>query len=148
MSEDINKKNENPSDDDFLSSIDGVLDTLLAGFSVPEEPIQALPPPIILIGAKLRPGLSILSTVSNVITRQSEAGLPVGNIFADGPNSNEAMIKIIVQEVINTLLNECVVNVVIDPGVAVTTVGVGNNGAPVISQGYTTTLGIGNGIIR
>lgn len=148
MSVDTNKKDENPSEDGFLTSIEGVLDTILAGFTVPEEPVSALPPPLIMLGGKLRPGISTLSVVSNVISRQAEAGLPVGDVFADAPNSNEAMVKIIVQEVINTLLNECVVNVVIDPGVAVVTTGVGNLGAPVISMGYTTTMGIGNGIIR
>lgn len=148
MSVDINKKDENPSEDGFLSSIDGVLDTLLASFAVPEEPVTPLPPPLILLGGKLRPGVSALSVTSNVISRQSEAGLPTGDVFADGPNSHELMIKIIVQEVLDTLLNDCVVNVVIDPGVSVVTTGVGNLGAPVISMGYTTTMGIGNGIIR
>jgi len=38
--------------------------------------------------------------------------------------------------------------VVIPPGVSVTTTGVGNLGAPVISQGATTSMGVGNGIIR
>jgi hypothetical protein len=146
MSTDINKKDEN-EDTGFLDSIDGVLDTLLAAFSVPEEPVAPLPPPLILIGAKLRPGVSTTSVVSNVIARQTEAGLPVGDVFADGPNTNELMIKIIVEEVINTLLNECVVNVVIDPGIPVMVAGA-NGGGPMISMGYTTLYGSGNGIIR
>lgn len=146
MSTDVNKKDEN-EDTGFLDSIDGVLDTLLAAFSVPEEPVAPLPPPLILIGAKLRPGVSTTSVVSNVIARQTEAGLPVGDVFADGPNTNELMIKIIVEEVINTLLNECVVNVVIDPGIPVMVAGA-NGGGPMISMGYTTLYGSGNGIIR
>ena len=146
MSTDVNKKDEN-EDTGFLDSIDGVLDTLLAAFSVPEEPVAPLPPPLILLGAKLRPGVSTTSVVSNVIARQTEAGLPVGDVFADGPNTNELMIKIIVEEVINTLLNECVVNVVIDPGIPVVVAGA-NGGGPMISMGYTTLYGSGNGIIR
>ena len=146
MSTDVNKKDEN-EDTGFLDSIDGVLDTLLAAFSVPEEPVAPLPPPLILIGAKLRPGVSTTSVVSNVIARQTEAGLPVGDVFADGPNTNELMIKIIVEEVMNTLLNECVVNVVIDPGIPVMVAGA-NGGGPMISMGYTTLYGSGNGIIR
>jgi hypothetical protein len=146
MSADVNKKDEN-TDTGFLDSIDGVLDTLLAAFSVPEEPIQPLPPPLILLGAKLRPGISTTSVISNVIARQTEAGLPVGDVFADGPNTNELMVKIIVEEIVNTLLNECVVNVVIDPGIAVMVTGA-NGGGPMISMGYTTLYGSGNGIIR
>lgn len=146
MSTDVNKKDEN-ADTGFLDSIDGVLDTLLAAFSVPEEPVIPLPPPLILVGAKLRPGVSTTSVVSSVIARQTEAGLPVGDVFADGPNTNELMIKIIVEEVMNTLLNECVVNVVIDPGIPVMVAGA-NGGGPMISMGYTTLYGSGNGIIR
>ena len=101
-----------------------------------------------MIGGKLRPGISTLSIVSNVVSRQSEAVLPVGDVFADAGNSNEMMFKIIVQEVIDALLNECVINVVIDPRVSVVTTGVGNLGAPVVSMGYTTTWGTGNGILR
>jgi hypothetical protein len=51
------------------------------------------------------------------------------------------LLLIIIEEVINALLNESVVNVVIPLGIGVTTTGVGNLGAPVISK-TTTTLGI------
>lgn len=146
MSTDINKKDENV-DLGFIDSIDGVLDTLLASFSVPEVPIEPLPPPLIMFGARLRPGISTTSVISNVIARQSEAGLPVGDVFGDGPNSTEAMVKIIVEEVVNTLLNECVVNVVIDPGVPIMATGA-NGGGPMVSLGFTTMPAIGNGIIR
>lgn len=140
------KKDENV-DTGFLDSIDGVLDTLLAAFTIPEEPVKPLPPALILVGGKLRPGISTSSVVSNVIARQSEAGLPVGDVFADGPNTNELMIKIIVEEIVNTLLNDCVVNVVIDPGIPVYVTG-SNGGGPMISLGHTTTHATGNGIIR
>ena len=53
-----------------------------------------------------------------------------------------------IEEIVDALLNDAVVNVVIDPGVSVMTTGVGNLGAPVVSFGTTTTMGIGNGIIR
>jgi hypothetical protein len=146
MSTDVNKKDEN-EDTGFLDSIDGVLDTLLAAFSVPEEPVAPLPPPLILVGGKLRPGVSTATIVSNVITRQTEAGLPVGDVFADGPNTHELMVKILVEEIVNSLLNDCVVNVVIDPGIPVMVVGA-NGGGPMVSMGYTTLYGSGNGIIR
>jgi precorrin-3B methylase len=48
----------------------------------------------------------------------------------------------------DSILNEAKVDVVIPPGVSVSTVGVGNLGAPVVSQGATTSMGIGDGIIR
>ena len=53
-----------------------------------------------------------------------------------------------VEEIVNALLNNARVDVVILPGISVTSVGVGNLGGPVISQGYTYTNGVGSGIIR
>lgn len=131
-----------------LSSVDGILNMISNAFKVPEQPIQPLPPPLIMVGAQLRPGLSGKEIASRIISRQSEAGLPVGDVFGDGPNTSEALLAIQSEEIISALLNECVVNVVIPPGVGIIGVGTGNLGAPVIVQGFTTTMGVGNGIIR
>jgi hypothetical protein len=131
-----------------LSSVNGVINTILAAFSIPEEPVAPLPPPLIMVGSQLRPGLSAKTIAARIISRQSESGRQVGDIFADGPNVEETMELIRIEEIISAILNESVVNVVIPMGVSVSTVGVGNLGAPVVSQGATTTMGIGNGVIR
>ena len=141
------KQDENESGG-FLDSISGILDIILAAFSIAEEPIEPLPPLLILVGGKLRPGLSAKNIAARIITRQSEAGLIAGDVFADGGNTAEFMELIRIEEIVDALLNDSVVNVVIDPGVAVQTTGVGNLGAPVVSFGMTTGMGIGNGIIR
>lgn len=130
-----------------FSSINGILNLILGLFSTSEPPIEPLPPPLIMVGAKLRPGISAQGIASEVISKQSDAGRVVGNVFADGPNVEEAMELIRVQQVVNAILNEAKVEVVIPPGVAVTTVG-GNAGGPVVSQGFTTAMAIGDGIIR
>jgi hypothetical protein len=131
-----------------LSSISGVLNLILAAFSIPDEPVQSLPPILILSGAKMRPGLSSQAITARIISRQSEAGRQVGDIFTDGPNVEEAMELIRVEEIINAIHTEAVVNLVIPAGTQVTTTGVGNLGAPVVSQGATTGMAVGNGIIR
>lgn len=131
-----------------LSSMNGILNTILSAFSVPEQPVTPLPPPLIMFGAKLRPGLSAQSIAAEIISRQSESGRVVGDVFADGPNVEEAMEVIRVQEIVKALLNEAKIEVVIPPGVQVLTVGVGNLGVPVVSQGATTSMGIGDGVIR
>jgi hypothetical protein len=138
----------NPEEIFDLSTMMGVLNLILSAFKIPEVPAEPLPPPLILVGAPLRPGVSSKEIASRIITRQTEAGLPVGDVFADGPNATEAMMAIQCEEIISSLLNESVVNVVIPPGVGILGVGVGNLGAPVIVQGVTTTMGVGNGIIR
>lgn len=137
-----------PSSGFNLGSINGVLNTILSAFSAPETPVSSLPPPLILIGSKLRTGLSAKEIAANIISRQSQAGRQVGDVFADGPNVEEAMEVIRVEEIVDALLNKAVVNVVIAPGIQVTTVGVGNLGIPVVSQGATTAMAIGDGIIR
>lgn len=131
-----------------LTSIYGVLNMILSAFKLPETPVEPLPPPLIMVGSNLRVGLSSKQIASRIISRQSEAGLVVGDVFADGPNTSEAMIAIQCEEIINAILTESVVNVVIPPGVGIMGVGIGNLGAPVLIQGVTTTMGIGNGIIR
>jgi hypothetical protein len=146
MSEDNNTTNSSSKFN--LNSITGVLNLILTAFSIPDEPIAPLPPPLIMVGAKLRVGLSAQAIAARVISRQSEAGRQVGDVFADGPNVEEAMEVIRIEEIINSLLTEAVVNVVIPPGISVSTVGVGNLGGAVISQGATTNMGIGDGIIR
>ncbi len=143
-----NKKDTKNTTKFNLNSISGVLNLILAAFSIPDEPVSPLPPPLIMLGAKLRPGLSSQAIAARIISRQSEAGRPVGDVFTDGPNVEEAMEVIRVEEIINALHNEAVVNVVIPPGVQVSTIGVGNLGAPVVSQGATTGMGVGDGIIR
>lgn len=139
---------EIPSSGFNLSSLSGVLNVVLSAFAIPETPIEPLPPPLIMSGAKLRPGLSAQGIAAEIISKQSEAGRVVGDVFADGPNVEEAMEVIRIQAIINAILNDAKVDVVIPPGVQVTTVGVGNMGAPVVSQGATTAMGIGDGIIR
>ncbi len=141
-------KQEEYSDESIFSSISGVLDLVLGAFTIPEVPVTPLPPPLIFTGAKLRPGLSAKTIASRIISRQSDAGLISGDVFADGPNTTEFMMLIVMEEIIDALLNDSVVNVVIDPGITVATSGIGNLGAPVVSVGSTTTFGIGNGIIR
>lgn len=131
-----------------LSSISGVLKLVLAAFSLPNKPVTKLPPALIIAGGKLRPGLSVDAIAARIISRQSEAGLLVGDVFGDGPNGNEAMELIRIEEIVNALHTEAVVNVAIAPGVQVNTIGVGNLGAPVVSQGMTTSIASGDGIIR
>jgi hypothetical protein len=131
-----------------LNSINGVMNTILAAFNIPSPPVAPLPPPLITFGAKLRPGLSAQSIAAEIISKQSDAGRVVGDVFADGPNVEEAMELIRVKAIVDALLTEAKVDVVINPGISVSTVGVGNLGVPVVGQGATTSIGIGDGIIR
>lgn len=131
-----------------LRSISGIMNVILNAFNTPQPPLTPLPPPLILSGAKLRVGLSAQSIAAEIISKQSDAGRVVGDVFADGPNVEEAMELIRIREIINAILTEAKVEIVIPPGVAVSTVGVGNLGAPVVSQGATTNIAYGEGVVR
>jgi len=131
-----------------LGSINGIMNIILGAFSIPQTPVTPLPPPLVLSGGKLRPGLSAQSIAADIISKQSDAGRVVGDVFADGPNVEETMEYIRVQQIVNALLTEAVIDVAVQPGIAVNTIGIGNLGAPVPSQGATTSIGTGVGIIR
>lgn len=148
MSVNTNKQSETTTDNISMGSIGSILSIISAAFSIPKEPVTPLPPPLLLIGADLRPGVTSSEVASRIISRQSEAGLVVGDVFGDGPNTAEAMEVIRIEEIMNALLNEAKIEVVIPPGISVTTIGVGNLGVPVISQGVTTNIAVGSGVIR
>lgn len=142
------KKAETTNDSIGLGSIGSILNIILSAFSVPKQPVTPLPPPLLLVGSKLRCGITASEIASRIISRQSEAGLVVGDVFGDGANTAEAMELIRIEEIVNAILTEAKIEVVIAPGVAVATVGVGNLGVPVISQGATTNIAVGTGVIR
>ena len=130
------------------SNIKNIVDIILAGFKLPVQPVTPLPPPLITLGANLRPGLSSKEIAAKIISRQSQAGAPVGDIFDSSNNVSEAMELIRIEEIISAILTQSKVDVVIPPGVPITSIGIGNLGAPILSQGVTSSFGVGNGIIR
>lgn len=144
-----NRKSEIETGDNVnLGSISSIINIILSAFTIPKKPVTPLPPPLLMVGANLRSGVTASSIAARIISRQSQAGLVVGDAFADGPNTAEAMELIRIEEIINSILTEAKIEVVIPPGVPVTTVGIGNLGAPVLSQGATTGIGVGVGVIR
>lgn len=142
------KKSEFSTDNLNFNSINSVLNLILAAFKIPKPPVSPLPPPLLLTGGQLRPGVTATEVASRIISRQSESGAVVGDVFNDGDNVAEAMELIRVQEIMDALLTEAKIEVVIPPGIPVTTIGIGNLGAPVVSNGSTTSFASGWGVIR
>ncbi len=130
------------------TSLNNILNVVKNAFKTKRKPLKPLPPPIVMTGSNIRPGLSAKEIASRIIARQSEAGAPVGDIFSESNNINEMMEVIRVQEIINALLLEAKIEIVVPPGVQISSIGVGNSGAPVYSQGSTINMGIGQGVIR
>jgi len=130
------------------SSISNIINVLGAAFTMPNKPLSKLPPQLLVVGATLRPGLSPRTITSRIIARQSESGAPSGDIYSESNNIMESMTTIMVEEIISAIQLEAKIEVVIPPGVQVTTQGIGNLGGPVVSQGATTIIASGSGVIR
>jgi len=142
------KKSEFTTDNLNFNSINSVLNLILAAFKIPKPPVTPLPPPLLLSGGQLRPGVTSTEIASRIISRQSESGAVVGDVFADGNNIAEAMELIRIEEIMNALLTEGKIEIVIPPGIPVVTTGIGNLGAPVVSFGITTSFASGWGVLR
>jgi hypothetical protein len=148
MSEFKSTEKVGPSTGFDFGSITNITQIISAAFQLPQEPVTPLPPPLVMVGGSMRTGLSSKQIAARVISRQSEAGAPYGDIWGDGENPMEGVITIICEEVVYSLQNESKVDVVVPPGIPLTAIGAGNFGAPVVSQGYTTSYKQANGIIR
>jgi hypothetical protein len=148
MSDCKNTTKAGPSSGFDFGAISNILSIITSVFGLVQKPVTSIPPPLLLIGAKLRPGLSARNIASRIISRQSEAGAPTGDIFSEDNNISESMETIRVQEIINAVQTEAKVEITIPPGVQISAVGAGNFGFPVVVQGATTNIATGEGIIR
>lgn len=147
MSECKPTQKSGPSNGFDFGSISNIIQIVLASFKFTQQPSTPLPPPLIMVGGSLRTGMSAKQLASRVISRQSEAGAPVGDIWGDGENVMEGIITIMSEEVVNMIQTEAKVDVVVPPGIPLTAAG-GNAGGPIVVQGYTTSYKEANGIIR
>jgi len=130
---------------DSPSSMSNILKILLAAFSLMKTPATTLPPPLVMIGNKMRPGLSARDISARVISRFSEADAVGGEVFKEGNNAMTALEVIRMEEVVNAIQTEMKITSVIDPGsILVQTNGVGYAGFPVTSVG-TNPVMVGSG---
>ncbi len=130
----------------------GNLDSILGGFNkiLKIQTIGAptnIPSTLILIGAPRRSGLSPTAIASRIITRKSEAGLPVGILPSGGVAPDEIMERIRVEEIIKALQEESLITVAIPPGTAISGTGSSLAG-PVKVAGSTITITKGFGVIQ
>ncbi len=132
-----------------LSSISNVLKLILNAFNMVKRPANDIPPFLLLSGAKMKPGMSGRELAANTISRmESEAGIPMGDIFDDGPNAITSAVLIAAQEQVSHIQQNAKITTVIDPG-AIQVTATGSAGPiPVVVQGSNVTLGKGNGVVQ
>jgi len=130
-----------------MGNIKNIFNVISRSLDAARTPPPAIPPILLLAGAKLAPGLSPIRIAGEIIKRQAEAGAPVGDLPSGEKNISEIMESIRVEEIIKALMSDAVVDVAINPGITLTAEGA-NAGGPVVSIGRTISIGSGKGIIR
>lgn len=141
MAKDCKSTEKNiPEANKGLTSITSVLNLLLGVFNLGQKPAPQIPPFLLLAGAKLKPGMSARNLAANTISRmESEIGIPMGDIFDDGPNAASAAILVQAQEQIAHIQQNANVQGALSPG-SVLISGVGTSAAgPVPFQGSNIT---------
>lgn len=135
--------------DTDLSSLSNILKIIAGVFTMMKKPANQIPPQLLLVGKNFRPGMSARNLAGRVISRlESEAGIPMGDVFADGSNSEAKKIRVMSEEMVKMLQTEAKVDVAIDPG-AIQITATGSAGPiPVVVQGANTLFATGAGGVQ
>lgn len=120
--------------EDVIKRLDGL-------FNLGGIPSPVLPTPLVL-GAISKEGLSPTEIASKIISRQEEAGIPVGALPDGTTSPDEIMWRIAIEEIVDAIVTKLRVTVAIQPGIPIVAVGA-NAAGPVVVQG--TTVGVGSG---
>lgn len=113
-----------------------------------KTPLQMIPPILLLSTMVGRPGLSAMTVASKIISRQAEAGAPIGPAADGTQNIAEAMERIRVEEIINAIKLDARVDVAIPIG-AIQIISTGSNGGgPIVTTGFNITPPPGYGVVR
>lgn len=77
-----------------ITTMYGVLQTLLGVFSMAQKPATKIPPALNLVGAKLKPGMSGRNLAADTISEmESELGIPMSDAATFGePNAAAGMV--------------------------------------------------------
>lgn len=131
-----------------FSSMSNILKILLSAFSLMKQPADTLPPPLVFIGAKLRPGLSARDIAARVISRFSESDAVNGEIFQEGNNVMTALELIRMEEIVNAIQTEMKITSAIDPGAMIINASGANGGGPVTVVGTNINITESNGVAQ
>ena len=89
-----------------------------------------------ILTAKARPGLSPEILSASIISRFPEIGIPNGPLVGGATNVMENFVRVLCEEIIDSVQNEMRVDVAVDPGATLTAAG-GNAGGPITVVGAT-----------
>ena len=130
-------------------TIDKIVDSFLGLFKLNTPPLAPLPPPLLLVGGNIRPGLSARRIAEDIVKGLAEAGIPVGaGSTPDGSvNLSVEAEKIRVEKIIEALITEAKIEITITPGTKVVATGFAGP-FPAVVAGTILGIGTGTGVIR
>jgi len=123
-----------------LTSLSSIINAILGLFKTFQKPANAIPPPLLLIGKNLRPGMSARNLAASQISKREENGEQMGNVFADGVNKVAQGILSDAKEMVNMIQTQAKVDVAIDPGAILVTVAGTAGPFPVVGQGANVSI--------
>jgi hypothetical protein len=126
--------------------IEDIINIVLAVLKSGKTPAIPMSAGLILAGGFLRSGASARDMAKEIISRQQEAGIPIGNLPSGAENIAEKMERIRMEVIVQHLLENIKISVVLPPGIPVAATGVSPSG-PVAVVGVTTGIAIGTAII-
>jgi hypothetical protein len=130
------------------SSIGNILQIIQSVFSLMKQPADTIPPPLLFIGAKMRPGLSARDMAARVISRFSESDAVGAEIFQEGNNVMTALEVIRMEEIVNAIQTEAKVTTIIDPGAIIINASGANAGGPVTVVGTNINIPSAQGVVQ
>lgn len=114
---DCKPSEKSPTGDVDLTSISNILNIILGVFGMMRQPAQTIPPPLLLIGANLRPGMSARNLAARNISRiEAETGKPMGDVFADGENVDAKTEVIKAENLVTMFQTEAYAQSIAPPG--------------------------------
>ena len=123
-----------------LTSLSSIINTILGLFKTFQKPANSIPPPLLLVGKNLRPGMSARNLAASQISKREENGEQMGNVFADGVNKVAQGILSDAKETVNMIQTQAKVDVAIDPGAILVTVAGTAGPFPVVGQGANVSI--------
>ncbi len=112
-----NPTDKSPTEGVDLTSISRLLDVLLGAFNLLRTPAIPIPPLLMLVGSKIRPGMSWRNAAARAISEfELETGVSMGDVYSDGPNVNAAKFKHTFKEMHAEITQNMVVQTSILPG--------------------------------
>ena len=130
---------------DWILQITDGLNTVLDSARPPFQTVPALP---LQAESSMRPGLSADVLASKIISRLPDIGIPTGPNPDGSRNVVNDFVKIICEEIVNSIKNDSLVLATIPSGSIKITATGGNVGGPVQSTGQNWNLPEIKGVVQ